>query len=1362
MSSEELDLALEAIVQSGGDRTASDLDVAKLGEEAIKNSPDTKKPFLLNNLGNACHTRFEQLGLLPDLERAIAFQQQAVDLTGDGDMAKPSLLNDLGISLQHRFQRLGELADINKAIDILSCAVDSTPDGDYNKGTWLINLGLALQTRFDCIGKLPDVERAIDFMQQALSLIPDGHADKPAQFNNLGIALQSRFKRHGELADVQQAIAFLQQAVELTADENTRKPAHLNNLGNAFQSRFELLGELSDLDKAISCMQHAVKLTPDGRTDKSIWINNLGIYFHSRFEFSKECSDLDKAIDFKKQAVKLTPDDHIGKPTRLTTLGDALQSRFEQLNEPQDLEQAIYFIQQAIDLTPDLNGKKPRWLTNLGISFWSRFHHFREPADLDKSISAHQQALEFTLDDSPNRPALFTNLGLSLKTRFQCFGDIKDVTKAIAAFQQAADCTTESDLNKATSFTSLGLALQIQFQHLGKLADIDRAIGAYQKAVELTLADRFQKSVRLTALGTCFENRFRHSGELTDIEQAIDAYQKTVKYTLDGDSNKPAYLTNFGLALQRRYEHLGEFTDLEKSISAHHCAVNIATDHIGKHLFLNNLGISLLSRYERLGELADLAEAIGLMEQAVGLTPDGHAGKAAQLSNLGLALQRRFVRLKELSDVDQGIRFLQQAVKLGRGSSLNSLGQAFLSRFEHLGVLTDLDHAIRFLQQAVHLTSETVHASSFHNLGTAHLRRFERFNAPDDLNQAIVFMQQAVELTPDGHATKALRLNTLGKVVQLRFEHLADSSDRLHALNAFRAASIASHGDPYFQLDSAIQWASLCSDPDLALQAYERLFQLIPQVVWLGKTVGRRYEELLEIGHAVNEAVAMAISVGNFARAIEWVETGRGVVWGQIIQLRSPSDLLQRQHPDIAEKLEEIARGLENARAASWSKSSSPYTVALSSTGEREAHIHSKLAGNYDKLVKEIRDLEGFGSFLKPKQLSDLAPAACNSPVIILTYTGAIALLPPHADILYIPLPSLSKKQCQELHSKLTSSLTDLNVCVGRNGDRLKPKTTARHSENIGTKEFQSILAVLWLNVVEPILSALGLLHRNSNNYLSHITWCATGTLAFLPLHAAGIYGSADSEQSVKTSDFVVSSYTTTLGALINSGLKSQGNLIQKPRVLIISQPETPDMPPLPGTCEEAELIQQYTFPDDTLHLSHDKATVEAVMKEMSKHEIVHLACHGIQESSNPLDSSFALYDGALQLKALMGLSLHNTKLAVLSACQTATGEETLPEEAVHLAAGMLTVGYPSVIATMWSIEDEVAPRVIAELYARLFGKKWNHGDREKRKVYLGSAYALHEAVNLLREEVGEMNFVKWVPFVHFGADSSVPFNNGP
>jgi CHAT domain-containing protein len=208
---------------------------------------------------------------------------------------------------------------------------------------------------------------------------------------------------------------------------------------------------------------------------------------------------------------------------------------------------------------------------------------------------------------------------------------------------------------------------------------------------------------------------------------------------------------------------------------------------------------------------------------------------------------------------------------------------------------------------------------------------------------------------------------------------------------------------------------------------------------------------------------------------------------------------------------------------------------------------------------------------------------------------------------------------------------------------------------------------------------------------------------------------------------------------------------IPSPRILIVTQPNTPKLNlPLPSTRIEAKKIMHH-FQSGVKHLDHADATVNDVLKEMAQHDWVHLACHGTQtslrSSLDPTKSAFLLYDGRLELVRLMGASRTRAELAVLSACQTAQGDENLPEEAVHLAAGMLAAGFKSVVATMWSIKDADGPVFSDVLYAAL--KKQHEGKTEGEELRV--AYALHEAVQRLKEHVGEDKFARWLPFVHFG-----------
>jgi CHAT domain-containing protein len=94
-------------------------------------------------------------------------------------------------------------------------------------------------------------------------------------------------------------------------------------------------------------------------------------------------------------------------------------------------------------------------------------------------------------------------------------------------------------------------------------------------------------------------------------------------------------------------------------------------------------------------------------------------------------------------------------------------------------------------------------------------------------------------------------------------------------------------------------------------------------------------------------------------------------------------------------------------------------------------------------------------------------------------------------------------------------------------------------------------------------------------------------------------------------------------------------------------------------------------------------ACIDKILLDVPAASIVHLACHG-QQNSNPLDSALILDDGLLTVAQLMQLSLQNASLVFLSACETAMGDAKLPDEVIHLAAALLFVGFRGAVGTMW------------------------------------------------------------------------------
>jgi len=234
------------------------------------------------------------------------------------------------------------------------------------------------------------------------------------------------------------------------------------------------------------------------------------------------------------------------------------------------------------------------------------------------------------------------------------------------------------------------------------------------------------------------------------------------------------------------------------------------------------------------------------------------------------------------------------------------------------------------------------------------------------------------------------------------------------------------------------------------------------------------------------------------------------------------------------------------------------------------------------------------------------------------------------------------------------------------------------------------------------------------------------------------VYGTGKSGS--KISDFIISSYTTTLTAILEKP-REMPRLFQG--LAVVTQPKTPGSTPLPGTKEELIRIQSYTKDLRMESLPGEKATVENVLSSMKTCSWIHLACHAVQVLAEPTESGFLLHNGALDLSEIIKLSLPHADFAFLSACQTATGNEKLSEEATHLAAGMVSAGYRSVIATMWSISDKQAPLLADDVYSELL----KDGEPDSTRA----AYALHHAVKSLRQRTGESSFLSWVPYIHVG-----------
>ena len=150
---------------------------------------------------------------------------------------------------------------------------------------------------------------------------------------------------------------------------------------------------------------------------------------------------------------------------------------------------------------------------------------------------------------------------------------------------------------------------------------------------------------------------------------------------------------------------------------------------------------------------------------------------------------------------------------------------------------------------------------------------------------------------------------------------------------------------------------------------------------------------------------------------------------------------------------------------------------------------------------------------------------------------------------------------------------------------------------------------------------------------------------------------------------------------------------IKNPDVAIIVQSEVDGQPKLAHVSKEADRIRQ-TVPKKLVlspakppHPASGsaKTRISEALDQFRDASIIHAACHGEQDPNNPLDSALLLEDGRLTISKIQSIQrAPGGSLAFLSACMSAKGDKTQPDEAIHLAASMLCVGFQGVVATMW------------------------------------------------------------------------------
>jgi len=165
---------------------------------------------------------------------------------------------------------------------------------------------------------------------------------------------------------------------------------------------------------------------------------------------------------------------------------------------------------------------------------------------------------------------------------------------------------------------------------------------------------------------------------------------------------------------------------------------------------------------------------------------------------------------------------------------------------------------------------------------------------------------------------------------------------------------------------------------------------------------------------------------------------------------------------------------------------------------------------------------------------------------------------------------------------------------------------------------------------------------------------------------------------------------------------------------------------PLEETKKEIEGISQ--FFSGQYYLG-EKAIEQNFKEDAGNYGLIHLAMHGLVNPSSPLYSQlrFSTSSDTTEDQMLHAYELYNLRLksalVVLSACETGYGQYVRGEGIMSLARGFMYAGSPSVVMTLWKVEDKATAQIMQLFYKFLSQGQSKHKALQEAKMeYLSQA----------------------------------------
>ncbi|MEZ4886283.1 MAG: CHAT domain-containing tetratricopeptide repeat protein [Chitinophagales bacterium] len=281
---------------------------------------------------------------------------------------------------------------------------------------------------------------------------------------------------------------------------------------------------------------------------------------------------------------------------------------------------------------------------------------------------------------------------------------------------------------------------------------------------------------------------------------------------------------------------------------------------------------------------------------------------------------------------------------------------------------------------------------------------------------------------------------------------------------------------------------------------------------------------------------------------------------------------------------------------------------------------------------------------------------------------------------------------------------------------------------------------------------------KNLTNQIKSLTVIPDGIMGYIPFEALLVQYPNNVEKidfSLANLDYLIEEYSLSYAysaTLLLEGLEESSKSVAKGSYIgfapVFEKQVKSDTTKSYGSCLTTELE---TLAESELEVKRlgdmmngkvflkEEATKQNFMKNRANGRILHLATHACLSQADPMFSTIHFVDDYLSTYELFNIRL-DVDLAILSACNTGSGTYIPGEGIMSLSKGFLYAGCPSIITSLWSVNDKASAEIMLNLHVNLLeGQSKNDALRSAKLQYLET-----EPNRLLPPYF-------WATFVHIG-----------